>query len=359
MLPELRSLATAPLLQRLQARIAKQCSPSIGYASPIGGSRAREADHALQATFFSCLLQMVATSDKLPLRSSGLSADAARASECAIAADVTDDILKYTTDLNNHAEVAKRALTCRVDAFVRICQRPPVSPTGALLAEAYQSRTVREYLLASPPPPASKGATRPTSSAGPSSSVRTGGGGGGGAGGGGAAVGEMSWMGGGGDDASQSIAEHAQALDTVQALVDERLSTACPQLLRSALLSPRTVAFQQRFEVGVGETLLGFFPCALSSTDGLRQGTLHISTRHLCFEASHFAAAYTKLPLARIASVEGCRDPFFHLIPNALRLCLDDGSTLAFASVQHRDEALALLSNLLLSSDTGAQLLSS
>ena len=42
-----------------------------------------------------------------------------------------------------------------------------------------------------------------------------------------------------------------------------------------------------------------------------------------------------------------------------LVLCLDDGSTLAFASVQHRDEALTLLGNLLLSSDSGAQLLSS
>ena len=150
-------------------------------------------------------------------------------------------------------------------------------------------------------------------------------------------------------------------LDTVQALIEQRLGEACPSLLRSALLSPRTATFQQRFEVGVNEALIGVFPCALHAAapspthsglgspgprglHGLCQGVLHVSTRHLCFEAALFASAYTKLPLGRVVSVEGCRDPLFHLIPNAIRINLDDGSTLVFASFQHRDEALALLS---------------
>ena len=135
------------------------------------------------------------------------------------------------------------------------------------------------------------------------------------------------------------------ALGTVQALVEERLAEACPTLLRSAALSPRTANFQQRFEVGVNETLLGAFPCALHTSFGLRQGVLHVSTRHICFEAMLFAAAYTKLPLVRITVVEACRDPLFHLIPNTIRLVLDDGTSLVFASFQHRDEALTRIAD--------------
>ena len=101
---------------------------------------------------------------------------------------------------------------------------------------------------------------------------------------------------------------------------------------------------QMRFEVGVNESLLGAFACALHYGHGLRHGVLHVSSRHVCFESATHAAASTKVALSRVATVEKCRDPLFHLIPNAIRLGLDDGGSLTFASVDHRDEAYALLS---------------
>lgn len=231
--------------------------------------------------------------------------------------------------------VTRRVMQCQADALVRVCERRPRTPCLGFLAAAYQSRTVREFLLT--PPPAPNGPAAPAAAArlGERPLRDTG------------TFADAGWLA-SGLDARQSVTEHAMALDTVQALVEERLSAACPTLLRSAMMSPRTANFQQRFEVGVNETLLGAFPCALHAAAharlGLRQGVLHVSTRHLCFEAALFAAAYTKLPLSRVASVEGCRDPLFHLIPNAIKLSLDDGSALTFASFQHRDEALALVS---------------
>ena len=59
------------------------------------------------------------------------------------------------------------------------------------------------------------------------------------------------------------------------------------------------------------------------------------------------AAANTKLPLKRVASIERCRDPVFRLIPNSIKLHLDDGALLHLASFQHRDEAHALLTRCL------------
>ena len=59
------------------------------------------------------------------------------------------------------------------------------------------------------------------------------------------------------------------------------------------------------------------------------------------------AAANTKLPLSRVASLERSRDPVFHLIPNAIKLYLDQGEVLQFAAFQHRDEAHALLTRCL------------
>ena len=70
------------------------------------------------------------------------------------------------------------------------------------------------------------------------------------------------------------------ALDAVHALVEARLSDACVQLREARLLSPRTANFQQRFEVGVNETLLGAFPCALQYMAGLRHGVLYVSNPH-------------------------------------------------------------------------------
>lgn len=99
--------------------------------------------------------------------------------------------------------------------------------------------------------------------------------------------------------------------------------------------------------MGVNETLLGAFPCALHYLAGLRHGVLYVSTGHLCFETTLCAAANTKLPLSRVASLERSRDPVFHLIPNAIKLYLDQGEVLQFAAFQHRDEAHALLTRCL------------
>ena len=104
-------------------------------------------------------------------------------------------------------------------------------------------------------------------------------------------------------------------------------------------------------QVGVNETLLGAFPCARLHGAGvgaaLRHGVLYVSTGHLCFETTLCAAANTKLPLSRVASLERSRDPVFHLIPNALKLHLEQGGALLFAAFQHRDEAHALLTRCL------------
>ena len=138
------------------------------------------------------------------------------------------------------------------------------------------------------------------------------------------------------------------ALDAVQGLVEGRLASACVQLQEARLLSPRTANFQQRFEVGVNETLLGAYPCALQYMTGLRHGVLYVSSGHVCFETTLCAAANTKLALSRVASVERCRDPVFRLIPNSIKLHVDDGTTLHLASFQHRDEAHALLTRCLM-----------
>jgi hypothetical protein len=144
-------------------------------------------------------------------------------------------------------------------------------------------------------------------------------------------------------DAAQSISEHAMALDGTHSQLEQRLAAASPALLGGALLSPRSASFHQRFEVGVNETLHATVPCALHTRSGLRPGVLHVTSRHVCFESGMHASAYTVLPLTSIAAVETCRDPLFHLIPNAVRLSVDDGSALIFASLDDRDEAAALL----------------
>ena len=97
----------------------------------------------------------------------------------------------------------------------------------------------------------------------------------------------------------------------------------------------------------MNETLLGAFPCALHHLAGLRHGVLYVSTGHLCFETTLCAAANTKLPLSRVASLERSRDPVFHLIPNAIKLHLEQGDVLHFAAFQHCDEAHALLARCL------------
>jgi hypothetical protein len=94
-------------------------------------------------------------------------------------------------------------------------------------------------------------------------------------------------------DAQQSIAEHAAALEAVQSLVEQRLRAASEPLSTTKVHSPRTANFHTRFEVGVNETLLGAFPCALHFMSGLRQGVLYVSSGHLCFETALFPAANT------------------------------------------------------------------
>ena len=184
--------------------------------------------------------------------------------------------------------------------------------TSAFLAEAYQCGCTREFLLT------------PT----------------GGASGG--TFGDAAWLA-GELDTSQSIDEHAAALDAVHAQVAGRLSSACSELRDAGLLSPRTANYQSRFEVGVNEVLLDTFPCALHYMGGLRAGVLYVSTGHLCFETSTHAAANAKLPLARITGAEKTRDPVFHLFANSIRVLVDDGAALHFTSFEHRDEALALI----------------
>lgn len=340
-LQELRGLSKAPIVSRFRAELAKHVPSSF----PVAAA----SERALQATILSFMAELLDPSVQRPFAHSTDGADAACAAECRAAIELSEDILQYTA-MDRHppptqAAFRQRVVHCRADALVRICERAPHTPTRTFMAAVYQSRSVREFVLA--PPTASstnrvltQGAPaianpRPTTAedASPAAAITrqdT------------STFADASWLA-AGLDARQSVAEHAAALDMVQALVEGRLSEACPALLRSTMMSPRTANFQQRFEVGVNEELLGAFPCALHSGLGLRQGVLHVSTRHVCFEAALFASAYTKLPIERITSVEAKNDPLFHLIPNAIRLCLDDGSMLHFASFQHREEALALL----------------
>jgi len=249
------------------------------------------------------------------LRASGDADDAARAVDMQVADELAADVLRATADLAAASTVSKRVLMCRADAFVRALggtgRRPPTS-TSAFLAEAYQCGCTREFLLT------------PT----------------GGASGG--TFGDAAWLA-GELDTSQSIDEHAAALDAVHAQVAQRLSSACSELRDAGLLSPRTANYQSRFEVGVNEVLLDTFPCALHYMGGLRAGVLYVSTGHLCFETSTHAAANAKLPLARITGAEKTRDPVFHLFANSIRVLVDDGAALHFTSFEHRDEALALI----------------
>jgi len=290
------------MLQRLLVQLQRFCAPADGPAD----------DRGLQAILLNFMRDLLGPDAQRALGTSSEPQDARRADECRIASELTADVLRATADLKEKDAAAKRVAMCQLDAFVRICSAPPQTPTGTFLAECYQSRTVREFLLA---PPSSHGV---------------------------GSFGDAAWMA-SGLDAQQSITEHAMALDAVQALVEERGHSAVPQLMSAALLSPRTANFQQRFEVGVNETLLGSFPCALHYQAALRQGVLHVSTRHVCFETSLFPAANTKLPLIRVQAVERARDPVFHVMPNALRLALDDGGALALGAFEDRDDAYGLL----------------
>ena len=351
-LDELRRLCSAPAMARLQSALHRFTSSAAGGTarwadaagldaaaassgggddvshgtgrgvggalSPGVGSPGARSERSLQGIFLSLMRELLATQTQPILRGSGEATDVGRAAEVGAACDLAEDMLRCTADLPGRELIARRVLMCRADSLVRITAMAPQTPTCALLHAAYESRTVREFLLATPAADGGAGKSGAHSFA------------------------DASWMA-SGLDAGQSIAEHAMALDAVQGLLEQRLSAACPQLLSGGMLSPRTANFQQRFEVGVNEALLGAFGCALHYSHGLRQGVLHVSERHLCFEAASYAAAYTKLPLSSIASVEPCRDPLFHLIPNAIRVSADDGSALVFASFVHRDEAHALL----------------
>ena len=161
--------------------------------------------------------------------------------------------------------------------------------------------------------------------------------------------GDASWM--ASDlDAYQSIVEHAAALDAVQRLVHERLGAACPLLSAGPPTSPRTAQFRSRFAVSPDETLLGSYPCALHYLNGLRQGVLYVSSRHLCFETSLFPSANTKLPLSRVHSAECCRDPVFHLVPNSIKVRHGDSETLCLASFHpstQRDDAIEVIRSLI------------
>jgi hypothetical protein len=54
--------------------------------------------------------------------------------------------------------------------------------------------------------------------------------------------------------------------------------------------------------VGVNETLLGAYPCALQFQAGLRHGVLYVSSGHVCFETTLCAAAGQKEPSARLTT---------------------------------------------------------
>ena len=357
--------------------------------SPVVSSPTGQRERALQGILLTFMRDLLSTSSQPLLRSSGDPTDAVRAAEISAACDLADDLIRCTQDLKGNGLggggaagtspqkqpssasatamareqlstrelVHRRVLMCRADALIRVTERAPQSATAAMLHAAYSSRTVREFLLAAGAIPLSAANGLSASTAASSAAAAAGGGGGGGQ----STFADASWMA-SGLDAAQSISEHGMALDGVERLLERNLSQACPALLHeSGLLSPRTANFQQRFEVGVHETLLGTFGCALHFAHGLRHGVLHVSTRHLCFEASNHAAAYTKLPLGSITSVEPCRDPLFHLIPNAIKVSAlgggefapdrgtfgvaggSGGSTAVFASFAHRDEALALI----------------
>ena len=336
-LTELRSLAAAPALERLREQLQR-------FAAGAGGSTDRSAlgggERELQGIFLAFMRELLATTTQPILRLSGDAADAARAEQCSVACELAADVLWTTADVADATIVTKRVLMCRADALARICGAPPRTPTGAFLHAAYESRTVREFLLA-PPPTRGAGAGGGKLGGAPSGTGKQG------------SFADASWMA-SGLDAGQSIAEHAMALDAVQLQIEQQLAHACPALLKGGFLSPRTANFRMRFELGVNETLLAAIPCALHDGRGLRQGVLHASSHHLCFEAPLFAAAFTKLPLTRVVALEPCRDPLFHLIPNALRIDLSDGPPLTFASFAARDEALALLRSCVAAEAPGA-----
>lgn len=304
-LAELRALAKAPPLQQLHSGLRRFCA---------GGEETYD-ERALQAELLSFVRDLTAVAAQRLLHGSADATDHARASECQLVAALTADVLRSTADLPGAETVTKRVLMCQADALVRVCQKEPVTPTCAFLAEAYQSRTVREYLMTPPSALSSPGA---------------------------GSFADAAWM--ASDlDALQSITEHSMALDAVQALVEERLVASAPQLQHARLLSPRTADFQQRFEVGVNETVLGSFPCAIHFRGALRHGVLHVSTRHVCFETNLHRAASTKVPLLRVSAVERHRDPVFHLVPNAIKLGLEEGAPLVFGAFPDRDEVFDLL----------------
>ena len=343
-LDELKKLSTAPLIAKLKESLQKFCSEHEGGSSNSsngyvgngsGGHKAidGEGERRLQGILLSFMRDLLGTEAQAALRLPGCDAtDSKRADECTAACELASDILRATSDLSESEMVSRRLLRCRADALTRIVGKQPMSPSCRMLLAAYESRTVREFLLT--PASASGGhlVGGGSGSSGPSNSA--------------ASFADASWMA-SGLDAGQSISEHAMALDGVQLQLYQRLSSAAPNLLGGSLLSPRTERFQQRFEVGVSETLIRTFSCALHFRNGLRPGVLHVSSRFLCFESALHAQAYTKLPLSSVLSVETCRDPLFHLIPNAVRASLDDGSQLVFASLEDREEVCALLGKLL------------
>ena len=240
---ELRELAReTPCLQRLERRL-------VGCCETEGTPELDERQ--VQAALLSFMREILSVAPQQALHTAaadGSSIDGLRAHSFAVADALSQDTLRTTADFPNAEAIAKRVLMCRADALGRICSEPPCTPTASFLKAAYKCRTLREFLLTPQ-------------------------------GGGQGAFGDAAWLA-SQLDARQSIGEHAMALDAVHALVEARLSDACVQLREARLLSPRTANFQQRFEVGVNETLLGAFPCALQYMAGLRHGVLYVSNPH-------------------------------------------------------------------------------
>ncbi|KAL1526000.1 hypothetical protein AB1Y20_020824 [Prymnesium parvum] len=300
-LAELRALSRAPLLQRLLGQLHEYCAPTD----------APRDERCLQAILLSFMRDLLSIDARGALTASDHPSDAQRAIQCRLLRDFAADVTRTCADLSEKEAIALRVTTCQMDAVVRVCSSPPATPAADFVANAFQSRAVKEFLLV---PQFAHGGS----------------------------FADASWL----DScpsAEQSIKEHAIALDAVEALVRERLDGAAPQLMKAHLLSPRTVSVQKRFELGVNETLLATFPCALHHQAALRQGVLHVSTRHACFETPLFPAANLKLPLLRIRAVERARDPVFHLLPNALRLTLENGDAVVLASLQDREDAYGVL----------------
>jgi hypothetical protein len=174
-LGDLRKLSRAPLVQKLLGQLQACIGPARGRSQsgtpvpPPGGSSEERLLQAALLAFKRDLLGVASQRGAPPEgggppktwrqessepnalfrgRQEGCEVQgAAMAREMAIVDELSQDILRACADLQMQPQLAKRVLMCRADAFVRVCQTGPTTPSSLFLSEALQCRCVREFLV--------------------------------------------------------------------------------------------------------------------------------------------------------------------------------------------------------------------